>query len=187
MTATEFRLHAVTHHRALRRRWLPARLGVREMASGSDLKRSVLALSDQEARELATEPWALSVSRISELTFTLFGSSELTVPGLGAWQVAAGESDGKGSAAPTSLRYRNRRLTARVWRDRSRYRWELREGDVPVAQGSARRRRSTRSWYEVLFLAAAMVTGIGTLDLTLESLRNGNPERRMAVDRDEPG
>ncbi|MCM8750079.1 hypothetical protein NET02_13070 [Thermomicrobiaceae bacterium CFH 74404] len=58
---------------------------------------------------------------------------------------------------------------------------------MPVAQGSARRRRSTRSWYEVLFLAAAMVTGIGTLDLTLESLRNGNPERRMAVDRDEPG
>lgn len=172
MAATEFRLHAVTHRRALRRRWLPARLGVREMPGGRDLKRSVLALSDQEVQELATEPWALSVNRIPELTFTLFGSSELTVPGLGAWQVAAGEADGRGSASPTSLRFRNRILTARVWRDRTRYRWELRDGDVPIAEGSARRRRATRSWCEVLHLAAALVTGIGKLQLKPRLLRN---------------
>ena len=119
MAATEFTLHTVTHQRALRRRWLPARLGVREMQSSGGLKRSVLALSDQEVQELITEQWALSVNRVPELSFTLFGSSELTVPGLGAWQVAAGETDGRGAVSPTTLRYRNRMLTARVWRDRT--------------------------------------------------------------------
>lgn len=173
MAATEFRLHTVTHRRALRRRWLPARLGVREMQSSGGLKRSVLALSDREVQELIAEPWALSVNRVPELSFTLFGSSELTVPGLGAWQVAAGETDGRGSVSPTTLRYRNRMLTARVWRDRTRYRWELRDGDVPIAEGSDRRRRATRSWYEVLYLAAAVVTGIGKLELKPRLLRNG--------------